>query len=94
MQVVDEEATKEKQLKTDEEAKKEGKDSAEAVEPVMKSEGKETYDWRIQNDNKPSVDAQPQRCACALSLAWTGVVLLVTESSPLVSLCPCLCCAK
>lgn len=52
-QVLDEEATKEKQEKADAEAAKEGKESAEPVEAVMKSEGKEAWDWRVQNDNKP-----------------------------------------
>ena len=53
MQVLDEAATKEKQEKAEEEAKKEGKEKANPVEPVMKSEGKDVWDWRVQNDNKP-----------------------------------------
>ena len=57
---MDEAATKEKQEKADEEAKKEGKDSAEPVEPVMKSETKETWDWRVQNDNKPLWTRSPK----------------------------------
>jgi hypothetical protein len=54
-QVLDEEATEEKQEKADAEAaKEEGKEgSAEPVDPVMKSVGNEVWDWRVQNDNKP-----------------------------------------
>lgn len=53
MQVVDEEATKEKQIKADEEAKEAGKEAADPVEPATRSESKEVWDWRVQNDNKP-----------------------------------------
>ncbi len=53
VQILDEAATKEKQEKAEEEAKKEGKETADPVEPVMKSEGKDVWDWRVQNDNKP-----------------------------------------
>lgn len=60
MQVLDEAATKEKQEKAEEEAKKEGKEKADPVEPVMKSEGKDVWDWRVQNDNKPSGRAPPR----------------------------------
>ncbi|EIE19325.1 heat shock protein Hsp90 [Coccomyxa subellipsoidea C-169] len=52
-QVVDDEATKEKQAKADEEAKEAGKEAADPVEPATRSESKEVWDWRVQNDNKP-----------------------------------------
>jgi heat shock protein beta len=52
-QVVDEEATKKKQEEADAKAKEEGKDSAEPVQPVMKTESKSVQDWLVQNDNKP-----------------------------------------
>ena len=62
----DEDSTKEKQAKADEEAKKEGKEAADPVEPVTKSQEREVWDWRVQNDNKPlwtrspkDVSAQP-----------------------------------
>ena len=59
-QVVDEAATKEAQEKADEAAKSEGKDGAEPVEAVNKSEGKEVWDWRVQNDNKPLWTRSPK----------------------------------
>ena len=59
-QVLDETATKDKQDKADEEAKKEGKEKAEPVDPVMKSEGKDVWDWRVQNDNKPLWTRSPK----------------------------------
>eukprot|EP00889_Picochlorum_renovo_P006479 jgi/Picre1/33509/NNA_008833.t1 len=52
-EVVDEDATKKKQEEADEAAKKEGKDSADPVDPVMKTEWESSEDWEIQNDNKP-----------------------------------------
>ena len=58
--MADETATKDKQEKADEEAKKEGKEKAESVEPVMKSEGKDVWDWRVQNDNKPLWTCSPK----------------------------------
>ena len=58
--MLDEAATKDKQDKADEEAKKEGKEKAEPVEPVMKSEGKDVWDWRVQNDNKPLWTRSPK----------------------------------
>ncbi|CAL8468307.1 g7847 [Coccomyxa elongata] len=59
-QVVDEEATKEKQAKADEEAKAAGKEAADPVEPAMRSESKEIWDWRVQNDNKPLWTRSPK----------------------------------
>eukprot|EP01024_Parvocaulis_polyphysoides_P031048 TRINITY_DN2814_c1_g2_i2.p1 TRINITY_DN2814_c1_g2~~TRINITY_DN2814_c1_g2_i2.p1 ORF type:complete len:845 (-),score=172.46 TRINITY_DN2814_c1_g2_i2:616-3051(-) len=51
-QVVDEEATAKKQSQAAKKAEEEGKE-AEKVPPVMKSEGKDVWDWRVQNENKP-----------------------------------------
>ena len=56
----DEDSTKEKQAKADEEAKKEGKDSADPVEPVTKSQERDVWDWRVQNDNKPLWTRSPK----------------------------------
>ena len=56
----DEDSTKEKQAKADEEAKKEGTESADPVEPVTKSEGRDVWDWRVQNDNKPLWTRSPK----------------------------------
>lgn len=52
-EVVDEEATKKKQEEADEAAKKEGKEAADAVAPVMKTEWETSQDWQVQNTNKP-----------------------------------------
>jgi heat shock protein beta len=60
LQVVDEEATKKKQEEADAKAKEEGKESAEPVDPVKKSESKEVWDWRVQNDNKPLWTRSPK----------------------------------
>ena len=67
----DEDSTKEKQAKADEEAKKEGKESADPVEPVTKSEGREAWDWRVQNDNKPLWTRSPKDVS-ALPAALTN----------------------
>ena len=52
-EVVDDDATKKKQEEADEAAKKEGKESADPVDPVLKTEWESSEDWEIQNDNKP-----------------------------------------
>eukprot|EP01024_Parvocaulis_polyphysoides_P044832 TRINITY_DN41537_c0_g1_i2.p2 TRINITY_DN41537_c0_g1~~TRINITY_DN41537_c0_g1_i2.p2 ORF type:complete len:302 (-),score=39.95 TRINITY_DN41537_c0_g1_i2:29-934(-) len=51
-QVMDQEATDKKQAQADKKAEEEGKE-AEKVQPVMKSEGEDVWDWRVQNQNKP-----------------------------------------
>eukprot|EP01025_Chloroclados_australasicus_P040669 TRINITY_DN4258_c0_g1_i1.p1 TRINITY_DN4258_c0_g1~~TRINITY_DN4258_c0_g1_i1.p1 ORF type:complete len:792 (-),score=142.56 TRINITY_DN4258_c0_g1_i1:1150-3525(-) len=51
-QVVDEAATEKKQTQADRKAEEEGKEP-EKVPPVMKSEGEDVWDWRVQNENKP-----------------------------------------
>ena len=56
----DEAATKDKQAKADEEAKEAGKDAADPVEPSTRSESKEVWDWRVQNDNKPLWTRSPK----------------------------------
>lgn len=52
-EVKDEDATKKKQEEADEAAKKDGKEAADPVEPVMKTEWETTQEWEVQNDNKP-----------------------------------------
>ncbi|KAL4421773.1 hypothetical protein ABPG77_009756 [Micractinium sp. CCAP 211/92] len=52
-QVVDEEATRKAQEEADQKAKEEGKEAADPVAPVMKTEWKESQEWKVQNDNKP-----------------------------------------
>lgn len=72
--MLDEAATKEKQEKAEEEAKKEGKDKAESVDPVMKSEGKEVWDWRVQNDNKPLWTRSPKDVSASPAPLLTTVL--------------------
>ncbi len=82
--VVDEEATKEKQAKADEEAKAAGKEAADPVEPAMRSESKEIWDWRVQNDNKPLWTRSPKEvCAnCAVTcLCWQHLPGVTAKSS-------------
>ena len=84
MQALDEAATKEKQEKADEEAKKEGKEAADPVEPVMKSEGKDVWDWRVQNDNKPLWTRTPKDVSplsAALHLGFCDFCCLTVQSS-------------
>lgn len=52
-QVVDEEATAKKQEEADTKAREEGKEEAEPVTKVYKTEWTKTEDWAVQNDNKP-----------------------------------------
>ena len=74
--MVDEEATKEKQAKADEEAKAAGKDAADPVEPAMRSESKEIWDWRVQNDNKPLWTRSPKEvCTLRSCLSLLSSVL-------------------
>ena len=76
----DEAATKDKQAKADEEAKKEGKEAADPVEPVMKSEAREAWDWRVQNDNKPLWTRSPKdvrhSSSCFACIQSDGTTLL------------------
>ena len=62
-QVPDEEATKKKQEEADAKAKEEGKDKADPVQPVMKTQSKSVQDWLVQNDNKP-LWTRPPREVC------------------------------
>jgi heat shock protein 90kDa beta len=52
-QEVDAEATAKKQEEENAKAKEEGKDSADPVTPVYKTEWDTTQEWAVQNDNKP-----------------------------------------
>eukprot|EP00197_Chlamydomonas_leiostraca_P015628 CAMPEP_0202868906 /NCGR_PEP_ID=MMETSP1391-20130828/11327_1 /ASSEMBLY_ACC=CAM_ASM_000867 /TAXON_ID=1034604 /ORGANISM="Chlamydomonas leiostraca, Strain SAG 11-49" /LENGTH=770 /DNA_ID=CAMNT_0049549131 /DNA_START=140 /DNA_END=2452 /DNA_ORIENTATION=+ len=52
VQVVDEEATARKQEAADKAAAEKGEE-AKKVEPVMKTDYKEAWDWRVENENKP-----------------------------------------
>ena len=75
-----EDSTKEKQAKADEEAKKEGKEAADPVEPVTKSQERDVWDWRVQNDNKPLWTRSPKdvsllsacTCAAVVHEHWPG----------------------
>lgn len=51
-QIVDEEATKRKQEAADKKAKEAGTE-VKNVDPVMKTDYKEVWDWRVENENKP-----------------------------------------
>ncbi|KAG2453711.1 hypothetical protein HYH02_001923 [Chlamydomonas schloesseri] len=57
--VVDEEATKKKQAAADTKAKEAGEES-KPVEPVMKTEYDEVWDWRLENENKPIWTRSPK----------------------------------
>ncbi|KAG2494319.1 hypothetical protein HYH03_007672 [Edaphochlamys debaryana] len=56
---VDEEATKRKQEAADKKAAEEGKET-KPVEPVMKTEYDEVWDWRLENENKPIWTRSPK----------------------------------
>lgn len=58
--VVDEEATKKKQAAADAKAKEAGEEAAKPVEPVMKTEYDEVWDWRLENENKPIWTRSPK----------------------------------
>lgn len=59
-QEVDEEATAKKQAEEDAKAKEEGKDAAEPVTPVYKTEWDTAEEWVVQNDNKPIWTKSPR----------------------------------
>jgi len=48
LQVVDEEATRKAQEEADKKAAEEGKEAADKVEPVMKTEYKPKADWKVR----------------------------------------------
>jgi len=52
VRVTDEDATKRKQDAEDKKAAEEARE-AKKVEPVMKTDYKEVWDWRVENENKP-----------------------------------------
>lgn len=52
-QEVDTEATAKKQEEADAKAKEEGKEAADPVTPVYKTEWDSVQEWAVQNDNKP-----------------------------------------
>lgn len=98
-------ATKEKQATADEEAKKEGKEAADPVEAVTKSEAREEWDWRVQNDNKPLWTRSPKEVSASLlsfylmiypsgagsKSAGLGLVTgALRQQQPLVELCTAL----
>ena len=55
-----EQATKKKQEEADDAAKTDGKDAADPVDPVMKTEWEATQEWQNQNDNKPLWTRSPK----------------------------------
>eukprot|EP00195_Chlamydomonas_chlamydogama_P008026 CAMPEP_0202897914 /NCGR_PEP_ID=MMETSP1392-20130828/6552_1 /ASSEMBLY_ACC=CAM_ASM_000868 /TAXON_ID=225041 /ORGANISM="Chlamydomonas chlamydogama, Strain SAG 11-48b" /LENGTH=777 /DNA_ID=CAMNT_0049583681 /DNA_START=134 /DNA_END=2467 /DNA_ORIENTATION=- len=57
--VVDEEATARKQEQADKKAEEKGEEK-KPVEPVMKTEYEEKFDWRLQNENKPIWTRNPK----------------------------------
>ena len=59
-QVVDEEATQKRQEEVDK-AAKEGEEP-EKVDPVMKTEYENVFDWAVQNDSKPLWVRSPKEC--------------------------------
>jgi heat shock protein 90kDa beta len=56
---VDDEATKRKQEAEDKRAA-EKSEEPNKVEPVMKTDYKEVWDWRVENENKPIWTRSPK----------------------------------
>jgi heat shock protein beta len=57
--VVDEAATKKRQEEVDKIAAEKGEEPVE-VEPVMKTDYEDVFDWRVENDNKPLWTRSPK----------------------------------
>ena len=68
-QVEDVDATKEKQEAADNAAKEAGKEAADPVEPVMKTEPVTSQEWVVQNDNKPLWTRSPKEVGAVLAFA-------------------------
>ena len=68
-QVEDADATKEKQEAADNAAKEAGKEAADPVEPVMKTEPVVSQDWVVQNDNKPLWTRSPKEVGAVVAVA-------------------------
>jgi heat shock protein 90kDa beta len=58
-QLVDDEASKRKQEAEDRRAA-EKSEEPNKVEPVMKTDYKEVWDWRVENENKPIWTRSPK----------------------------------
>lgn len=58
-QVVDEAATKKRQEEADKIAADKGEEPIK-VEPVMKTDYEDVFDWRVENDNKPLWTRSPK----------------------------------
>ncbi len=59
VKVVDDEATKRKQEAEDKKAQEKGEE-AKKVDPVLKTDYKEVWDWRVENENKPIWTRSPK----------------------------------
>jgi heat shock protein beta len=57
--VVDEAATKKRQEEADKIAADKGEEPIK-VEPVMKTDYEDVFDWRVENDNKPLWTRSPK----------------------------------
>lgn len=62
IKVLDEEATKRKQEAADKKAAEKGEES-KPVEPVMKTDYEEKWEWRVENENKPIWTRSPKEVA-------------------------------
>ena len=62
-------------------AKEEGKDTADKVEPVMRTNSKSSQEWQVQNDSKPLWTKSPREVstsittfnALAVTVGGTGI---------------------
>ncbi|KAF8068330.1 HSP90-5 [Scenedesmus sp. PABB004] len=61
--LVDDAATAKKQEEADKAAQSKGEEKADAVEPVMKTEYEDVWDWRVENENKPLWTRAPRDVA-------------------------------
>lgn len=70
-------------------AKEEGKESADAVEPVTRTVSKTSEEWAIQNDNKPLWTKSPRDvsasapCACEQACFVPAVPAVLLVDGPL-----------
>lgn len=47
-------------------AKEEGKDTADKVEPVMRTNSKSSQEWQVQNDSKPLWTKSPREVCTSI----------------------------
>jgi heat shock protein beta len=77
-QVVDDEATKKKQEAEDKRAQEAGEEPKQ-LEPVMRTDYEDLWDWRVENENKPLWTRSPKEVSWR---CWSGAAPCLAQGCP------------